>query len=358
MVKPAEKSLSETSKPDIRLIPAEEIEKFFAERNKPRFHARQVTEWLWKKHCRSFAEMTNIPQGIREDLQNHFSFPVIHPEVIKVGFRLSDSNLTEGVLIPSGSRSTACISSQSGCPLACTFCATGRLGYFRNLTAGEIFDQVVYLTRLAQPETRNQILSNLVFMGMGEPLLNYDQVKLAIEKITSPDGLGMSPQRITVSTVGIPEMIRKMADDKPRYHFALSLHTANNAKRNQIVPVNRKYPLESLSEAMKYYHRITQKRFTIEFILFRDFNDSLADAKELAQFCKSFPVKINLIEYNPVPGSDFRKPEPMKVTAFKEFLESKNMVVNIRGSRGADIDAACGQLAAKFFNVLNDPNDK
>ncbi len=360
MVAPAGKSGSEAVKPDIRLVSPEEIERFFLERGKPGYHARQVVEWLWKKHCTSFEQMTNLPKEIREDLRSSFSFPFAYPEIfqksmdgtVKAGFRLADGNLTEGVLIPSGSRNTACISSQSGCPLACTFCATGRLGFFRNLTAGEIYDQVFHLNELALDLTRNPKLDNLVFMGMGEPLLNYDQVKLAIDKITSPNGMEMSPQRITVSTVGIPDMIRKLADDKPRFHVALSLHTASNSKRNRIVPVNRKYPVESLSEAMKYFYNKTGKRFTIEFILFRDFNDTLEDARELASFCRSFPVKVNLIEYNPVPGSGFRKPEPIKVRAFREFLESRNMVVNLRKSRGLDIDAACGQLAAGYIALV------
>ena len=352
-------------KPDIRQVTVEEIGDFFSARNKPRFHARQVSEWLWKKSARSFSEMTNLPKEIRRELGDHFSFPALHPEhiqksrdgTLKVAFRTDDGNLTESVLIPSGSRHTACISSQSGCPLGCVFCATGRLGFRRNLTAGEIFDQVSCLSageegltgkaRPRMPEANP--LSNLVFMGMGEPLLNYEQVKLAIEKITSPGGLGMSPQRITVSSVGIPDLIRKMADDRPRYHFALSLHTANNEKRNRIVPVNRKYPVESLSEAMKYYHKVTGKRFTIEFILFREFNDSVEDAKELATFCRSFPVKINLIGYNPVEGSGYRKPDPLRVEAFRRELERRNLVVNLRKSRGGDIDAACGQLAGKVI---------
>jgi 23S rRNA (adenine2503-C2)-methyltransferase len=306
--------------------------------------------------------MTDLPKGIREELGNYFSFPVLSPETIqkssdgtvKTGFRLDDGNLTEAVLIPSGDRNTACISSQSGCPLACAFCATGGLGFFRNLTAGEIFDQVAYLIRLSGNNTGSHSLSNLVFMGMGEPLLNYDHVKRAIEKITSEDGLGISPQRITLSTVGISDMIIKMTDDKPKFQVALSLHTANNDKRNRIVPVNKKYPVESLTEAMKYYHKVRQKRFTIEYVLFGGFNDSTEDARELAQFCKSFPVKINLISYNAVPGTQFRRPEPHKVQKFSEFLESKNLVVNVRKNRGTDIDAACGQLAARY--LIEDQN--
>jgi 23S rRNA (adenine2503-C2)-methyltransferase len=184
-------------------------------------------------------------------------------------------------------------------------------------------------------------------MGMGEPFLNYENVMGAIEKITSADGLGMSPQRITVSSVGIPKMIRKMADDDPRYHFALSLHAATDKKRDQVIPFNLKHPLGELTEALKYYHKTTDKRFTIEYILFGSFNDSIADARDLALFCKNFPVKINIIEYNPVTGSGYKKSEPDKTRAFVDFLESRNLVVNVRQSRGKDIDAACGQLAGK-----------
>jgi len=259
--------------------------------------------------------------------------------------------LVEGVLIPSGDRATVCLSSQVGCVLGCKFCATGQQGFTRNLTVGEIIDQVTGTPPPVPPRTGKgelslrEVISNIVFMGMGEPFLNYDNVMAAIGKITSPDGLGMSPQRITVSSIGIPRMIKKMADDDPKYHFALSLHAASDAKRDQIIPFNLKHPLRDVSDALKYYHQKTGKRFTIEYILFGNFNDSPEDAKELALFCRSFPVKINIIEYNPVKNSGFLKSTPAKTRAFAGFLENRNMVVNIRSSKGNDIDAACGQLA-------------
>ena len=254
--------------------------------------------------------------------------------------------LVEGVLIPSDGRTTACISCQAGCPLACSFCATGQLGFNRNLSFHEIYDQVVLLN-MQSKRLFGSSLTNIVYMGMGEPLLNYDQVLRSVEKITSETGLGISPQRITISSVGIPKMIMKMADDNVKFHFALSLHAANNEKRSRIIPVNKKYPLEELTEALKYYHQKTKKRFTIEYILFNDFNDGIQDARELAVFCKSFPVKINLIEYNSTQNTLFRKSQKARVIAFKEFLETKNLVVNTRKSRGEDIAAACGQLALK-----------
>jgi 23S rRNA (adenine2503-C2)-methyltransferase len=339
---------------DIRTLSLADIEKFFIENNEKPFRARQVYEWLWKKSCRSFDKMTNLSRESRQLMVERFTFPVLSVEkefsgtdgTIKFLFRLSDDLFIEGVLIPEASRTTACISSQVGCPLGCAFCATGFLGFKRNLGFTEIVDQVTEINR--QSIKYFQIpLSNIVFMGMGESLLNYEEVRKCIEKITSTDGPGMSPQRITVSSVGIPSMIRRLADEKIRFHFALSLHAANNSKRSKIIPLNKKYPIEDLIESLKYFHSVTKKRITIEYLLFSGFNDSLEDASDLARFCRNFPVKINLIEYNPVIGSAYKKPEPARVNAFKEFLEKRNMVVNIRKSRGGDINAACGQLAAK-----------
>jgi 23S rRNA (adenine2503-C2)-methyltransferase len=335
--------------PDIRTQSREEIGLFFSGHSEKPFRAGQVYDWLWKKSCSSFEEMTNLPASARHLLKEHFTFNKATAEqrqecsdgTIKIGFRLFDGSMVEGVLIPSGERATACISSQAGCALGCRFCATGQLGFTRNLTAGEIFDQVTMLASI------RQTLSNIVYMGMGEPFLNYEAVVESVEKITSAEGLGMSPQRITISSIGIPKMIRKMADDNPKYHFALSLHAATDEKRNKIIPFNLNHPLAEITDALKYYHSVTGKRFTIEYILFGNFNDSIADANALARFCRSFPVKINLIEYNPVKDSGFTVPDPGKTKMFMAFLESKNMVVNMRKSRGKEIDAACGQLALK-----------
>jgi len=351
------------SNPDIRDASGEELEQFFLLHGEKKFRAGQVCEWLWKKSCHSFDAMTNLPLNTRRLLIDHFSFHTALAETqqrssdgtVKTGFRLHDGHLVEGVLIPSGRRATGCISSQVGCALGCKFCATGQLGFTRNLSVGEILDQVTGIAASAAnpdgagqenylPPVQEQI-SNLVFMGMGEPFLNYDNVMTAIEKITSPDGLGMSPQRITVSSVGIPKMIVKMADDDPKYHFALSLHAATDKKRNRIIPFNLSHPLGEVTEALKYYHTKTGKRFTVEYILFGNFNDSVDDAKDLAAFCRSFPVKVNIIEYNPVKDTGFSRSPADRTKAFVGFLESRNMVVNVRMSRGKDIEAACGQLA-------------
>jgi len=342
---------------DIRNLTLPEIEGFFREKNEKSFRAKQVHEWIWKKNCRSFQEMTNLSRKTRRLLEDNFCFPVLqedresvsHDGTVKSIFRLADDALVESVLIIADGRTTACISSQVGCALACRFCATGMLGFKRNLKFTEIFDQVVLLNRQSEKH-HGKPLSNIVYMGMGEPLMNYQEVIQSIDKITSVEALGMSPQRITVSSVGIPKMIHQMADDDVKVHFALSLHAATNEKRDQIIPLNKKHPLQDLTESLKYYHEKTGKRFTIEYILFRNFNDGLDDAKSLALFCKSFPVKINLIEYNPVENSGFAQSDPEKTRAFKDFLEGRNLIVNTRKSRGKDIDAACGQLALKEKN--------
>ena len=346
---------------DIRDLSPEELKLFFIAHKEKPFRGRQVFDWLWKKQCASFEEMTDIPKICREMLNSNFTFHKASPAktqesrdgTVKIGFSLYDGSMVEGVLIPSGGRFTACVSSQVGCPLGCLFCATGKLGFKRNLSAGEIFDQAAYLNSLALKRTKSPAgLSNIVYMGMGEPLLNYDNVKKSVEMITTADGMGMSPQRVTISSLGIPEMIRRLADDKLKCQFALSLHAAVNDKRNRLAPFNLQHPVEDLKEALKYYHIKTEKRLTIEYILFKDINDSLADAKELAVFCKNFPVKINLLEYNEVEGTGFYRACPEKLNAFADFLEKKNMVVNIRKSRGKDIDAACGQLAGKLNSEI------
>jgi len=341
-------------KADIRFLSLAEIETFFQTISEKPFRAKQVYEWLWKKSCRSFDEMTNLSKETREKLQQKFTFHIAtirktltsSDGTVKNIFHLHDGLMVEGVLIPSDRRTTACISCQAGCPLDCSFCATGKLGFKRNLTFPEIYDQVVLLNKQSK-ELFGSSINNIVYMGMGEPLLNYDHVLQSVEMITSETGLGFSPQRITVSSVGIPKMIMKMADDNVRFHFALSLHAADNVKRNRIIPSNKKFPVEELTDALKYYHEKTKKRFTIEYILFNEFNDSIQDARDLAGFCKSFPVKINLIEYNSTQDSFFQKSSSAKLIAFKEFLEKKNLIVNTRKSRGEDIAAACGQLALK-----------
>ena len=341
-------------KKDIRTFSKDSIRTFFIEHGEKPFRANQVYEWLWKKSARSFEEMTNLSKETRELLSRHFeihgvkiaSSQTSRDRTIKNAFRLFDGPVVEGVLIPTETRMTACISSQVGCSLTCSFCATGRLNRIRNLEAGEIYDQVVLLRDQAA-SNYGIPLSNIVYMGMGEPLLNYRNVLESVEKITSPEGLGMSPQRITVSTAGIAKMIRKLGDDRVKFNLALSLHAANDEKRNQIMPINEENSLETLAGALRHFYEKTGTRITYEYIVFRDFNDSVNDAMELASFCRVVPCKVNLIEYNPIDDSDFRQTTPARLEKFVYTLESKRIIVNVRRSRGKDIDAACGQLANK-----------
>lgn len=344
-----------TEKRDIRGLSDAEITAFFIDNNEKPFRARQVQEWLWKKAAHSFAEMTNLSKETRELLEDNFVINAVVVDdrqvsvdrTIKSSFKTSDGKFVEGVLIPTATRMTACISSQVGCSLSCKFCATGKLERLRNLNADEIFDQVVHIARQSE-EHYGIPLSNIVYMGMGEPLLNYRNVIESIERITSPNGLGMSPKRITVSTAGIAKMIHRLGEDKVKFNLALSLHAANEQKRNYIMPINETNNLEVLASEMQFFYEQTGTRPTLEYIIFKDFNDGLEDARELAEFCKHFPTKINIIEYNPIDDGEFQKATDVRIEAFKQFLEDRNLVVNVRRSRGKDIDAACGQLANKL----------
>jgi 23S rRNA (adenine2503-C2)-methyltransferase len=352
--KPVILHLKMISKKDIRTLDLADIEEFFISNDEKKFCAKQVYEWLWKKSARTFSEMTNLSKASRELLEQNFTINAIKIDIaqkskdrtIKNAFRLHDDHIIEGVLIPTEHRMTACVSSQVGCSLTCSFCATGKLERIRNLDAAEIYDQVVILNKQAE-ENYNIPLSNIVYMGMGEPLLNYSNVLKSVHHITSPEGLNMSPQRITISTAGIAKMIKKLGDDQVKFNFALSLHAANDEKRNQIMPINEHNNISVLKDALKHFFDKTGTRVTYEYIVFNNFNDSIQDAKELWEFSKNIPCKINLIEYNPIAGADFRKAKEDKMEAFKNFLESKGLIVNVRRSRGKDIDAACGQLANK-----------
>jgi len=326
----------------------------------PAFRAKQVYEWIWKKAARSFDAMGNIPKTTREWLSEKFSLQIVttaeaqisSDRTIKSSFQLHDKNLIEGVLIPTRERVTACVSSQVGCSLTCSFCATGYMDRKRNLESFEIYDQVVLIRDQAQ-EKYGQALTNIVYMGMGEPLLNYANVLKSIEQITSAEGLGMSPRRITVSTAGIAKMIQKLGDDQVKFNLALSLHAANDTKRNQIMPINESNTLDVLKASLLYFFEKTGNEITLEYIVFNKFNDTLEDARELYEFAKGIPCKINLIEYNPIAQSSFVNAEADAIAKFSAFLESKRMIVNIRRSRGRDIDAACGQLAGKKAPVVD-----
>ena len=348
-----------TEKPNIRHLNAEELKAFFVEKGDKAYRAKQVIEWIWKKSARTFEEMTNLSLETRELLEQHFLInpiridksQVSNDRTIKNAFRLHDNHIIEGVLIPTDSRMTACVSSQVGCSLTCKFCATGKLDRVRNLDFDEIYDQVAILREQAE-SNYNIPLSNIVYMGMGEPLLNYSNVLKSIEYITSPHGLGMAHKRITVSTAGIAKMIRKLGDDEVKFNLALSLHAANDAKRDRIMPINEHNNLAVLEEALNHFCTKTNSHVTFEYIVFNNFNDGEEDARELALFCSKVPSKVNLIEYNPIDGGEFVNTSDDKMQRFKEILWSKGIQVNMRRSRGKDIDAACGQLANKSVKAV------
>jgi 23S rRNA (adenine2503-C2)-methyltransferase len=339
---------------DIRKLSLEEIKTYFVGIDEKPFRAKQVHDWLWKKSAGAIDDMTNLSIPIRDQLNKDFlirPMTVAESQVSKDGtvknaFKLYDGNIIEGVLIPTPKRITACVSSQVGCSLSCKFCGTGKLKRERNLDAAEIYDQVVAINKQAI-KNHNIPLSNIVYMGMGEPLLNYKNVLQSIEYITSPEGLDMSPKRITVSTAGIAKMIEKLGDDEVKFNLALSLHAANDKKRDYIMPINEQNSLDILGKSLLYFYEKTEMRPTFEYIIFKGFNDKIVDAQELVEFCKQVPCKINIIEYNPIDAGEFQQAAPKNVDDFAAYLESKNLIVNVRRSRGKDIDAACGQLANK-----------
>ncbi|MCW5908117.1 MAG: 23S rRNA (adenine(2503)-C(2))-methyltransferase RlmN [Chitinophagales bacterium] len=339
---------------DIRTLDIKTLEEKLAQAGEPKFRARQIHEWLWKKSARSFSEMTNLSKPLREKLEGTFFLHPVSENIVqkskdgtvKLGMRLHDNRLIEGVMIPDEDRSTACVSSQVGCSLACTFCATGFLKRERNLDAGEIYDQVVLLNKYAI-EHNGKPLTNIVYMGMGEPLLNYDNVMQSIRYITSPDGLNMAQKRITVSTSGIAKGIKRLTDEGMKFNLALSLHAATNEKRDKIMDINRSNTLEDVIEALNYFYNKTGNKVTFEYILFDKFNDSLEDAEHLISLYHQVPAFINIIEYNNVEGVELKKAKRETRDAFVAYLKKRNVQVAVRRSRGKDIDAACGQLANK-----------
>lgn len=342
-------------KGNIRHLSLQELEQYFENMGEKKFRAKQVYEWLWLKQAQSIDAMTNLSKELRNKLSAHFTLPSLQIDAtqqsadgtVKSRFRTTEGFLVEGVLIPTDTRQTACVSSQVGCSLSCRFCATGYMDRKRNLEFDEIFDEVALINRQSESALGKK-LSNIVFMGMGEPLLNYKNVLRAIERISSPDGLGMSPRRITVSTAGVAKMIRQLGDDKVKFKLALSLHAANDKKRNEIMPINETNNIKALIEALNYFYQETENEITLEYILFKNFNDSLKDADELIKIYRQVPADlVNLIEYNPIDAATFSKPEEKVVNQFMEYLERNKVNVRLRRSRGKDIDAACGQLANK-----------
>jgi 23S rRNA (adenine2503-C2)-methyltransferase len=345
------------AKNNIRNLRYSELVNYFKSINEQKFRANQVYNWIWGKGVGNFYEMQNMSKQLVKLLSNNFYIDKIN-QVYKVVskdrttkflFEAVDGKEFEGVIIPGKDRVTACISTQAGCPLNCKFCATGRLGFNRNLTIGEIFDQIFILNKLCV-EIFEKKLSNVVVMGMGEPLLNYENIIGAINIVCSEESLGISPQRITLSTAGISPQIKQLADDNIKFNLSISLHSADNKKRSEIMPINKKYDLMSLREAIRYFHSKTKTRVTYEYLMLNGINDSLEDAKKLTEFTKISPCKINIIEYNANDGNPYKATNDEKLNAFVKFLESKNLIVTVRKSKGKDISAACGQLANKCKN--------
>ena len=343
-----------TKKKDIRALTLEQLRDFFVENGDKPFRGNQVYEWLWRKSAHSFDVMTNISKETRDILEANFVINHIKVDVmqrstdgtIKNAVRLYDDLIVESVLIPTKTRTTACVSSQVGCSLDCKFCATARLKRMRNLNPDEIYDQVVAIDN----ESRlyfDRPLSNIVFMGMGEPLMNYKNVLKAINKITSNEGLGMSPKRITVSTSGVPKIIKKMADEEVKFNLAVSLHSAIDEIRTSIMPFNATFTLTDLREALVYWYHKTKSRITYEYVVWKGINDTQKDVDALVNFCRFAPSKVNLIEYNPIDDGKFQQASNQALDMYVHTLERNGIVVTVRRSRGKDIDAACGQLANK-----------
>ncbi len=341
-------------KKDIRALSKEQLRDFFVAHQDKAFRGNQVYEWLWSKGAHSFDDMTNVSKETRLMLENNFVINHIKVDTmqrssdgtVKNAVRLHDGLVVESVLIPTNTRTTACVSSQVGCSLDCNFCATARLKRMRNLEPGEIYDQVIAIDK----ESRlyyNHPLSNIVFMGMGEPLMNYNNVLKAISMITSDEGLGMSPKRITLSTSGVPKMIKKLADDEVKFKLAVSLHSAIDEIRSRIMPFSANFPLADLREALEYWYTKTKSKITYEYVVWKGINDNKESVDALVKFCKYVPCKVNLIEYNPIDDGEFQQASEDSINAYIKALSAFHIVAKVRRSRGKDIDAACGQLANK-----------
>ena len=347
--------MNRDAKTDIKSLRFEQIEQAVAELGEARYRARQIADWLYQRRVQSFEEMTDLPREFRARLSEQFAFGKM--DVVRVLgsrdttgkflFRLTDDSLIETVLIPAspalyGSRSdrrTLCVSTQVGCAYGCKFCASGLEGFSRNLLPNEIVDQIIVVER----ETGEKI-DNMVFMGMGEPLANFENVMGAIRIINAPCGLGIGARRITVSTSGLAPQIRKLADEQLQIRLAISLHGATDEVRNQIMPINRRYNLETLLAACEYYAKHKKQRLTFEYILIENVNDSPDQARRLGRIARRLEAKINLIPYNTVHGLPWSRPSPEQQEHFLSILRQAGIAATLRREKGHDIDAACGQL--------------
>lgn len=350
------RAMSEKAKIDLRRLTLDELKTYFASLNFPAYRAKQVYHWLWQKHALAIDDMTSLPLGLRTRMKDEFVLNSIELDMaqhsddgtIKARFKLHDGHMIESVLIPvpRDKRFTVCVSTQVGCSLACSFCATGKMKRMRNLSAGEIYDQYVEINKMCL-DTFNHSLTNVVYMGMGEPLLNYKETLRSIDLLTAPEGLNISPRRITISTAGIAKMIRQLAEDEVKINLALSLHAADDEKRDEIMAINETNNLEILMDAIAYFYQKTGNRISYEYIAFEGFNDTEKDAHNLVKLCQRFPVRVNIIEYNAVEGVPFTKSKADQLDIFASLLVKRGVMTTVRRSRGKDIDAACGQLANK-----------
>ncbi|MBK9106892.1 MAG: 23S rRNA (adenine(2503)-C(2))-methyltransferase RlmN [Saprospiraceae bacterium] len=346
----------ENLKKDLLNISPEDLQSCLSEMGWEKFRHKQLQEWLWKRAVRDFESMSNLSKTQRQQLSEQFFIPALTMDkqqessdgTMKFRFRTYDGFPIESVLIPveDDKRFTICVSSQSGCSLSCAFCATGTMGLLRQLTASEIADQFYAVNSVCE-QKYGRPLSNVVYMGMGEPLLNYKNVMKSIEILCAKEGLALSPKRITLSTAGISKMIKKLADDGSKVNLALSLHAADDLKRNKMMAINESNNLNSLMEALRYFYKKTGNRISYEYIAFEGFNDTVSDAKNLIRMCSHFPVKVNIIEYNPVKGMDFIKSTEDHINSFAKEVRKHGIMITVRRSRGKDIDAACGQLAVE-----------
>jgi 23S rRNA (adenine2503-C2)-methyltransferase len=331
----------------------DELAAWMVAQGQPRFRARQVLRWVFEHRAERFESMSDLPKGLRGQLEQEWSVfgtAVVHHHVAPDGtdkllLGCGDGRRIECVLMAEADRRTVCISTQVGCGMGCVFCASGLKGVERNLTRGEILEQVVRLRNLL-PE--GEALTNVVVMGMGESLANLDNLLPALDRVCSKEGLGLGQRRVTISTVGLPEKIRRLAEEDRQYHLAVSLHAPTEALRNELVPVNEKIGLGAVVEAADAYFRKTGRQVTFEYVLLRGVNDRVEDARALADLLEARKAHVNLIPYNPVPGLPFDRPTPGSVRRFVEIVRGRGVSVSVRKTKGREIDAACGQLRRRF----------
>jgi 23S rRNA (adenine2503-C2)-methyltransferase len=357
-----EEQVKTKEKVDLKSLNRKELQEFCEKQGLQSYRSDQVFQWLYQKGVSSFDEMTNLSKDLRSRLGEIAEVNRIEPVTqqessdgtMKFLFRLpgEEDYKVEAVMIPDfyddgvANRLTVCVSSQVGCVFGCSFCATGKMGFFRSLTHGEIVDQVQYINEICE-EKFDKRITNIVYMGMGEPLHNYKAVVNSGSIICDDLGIGLSPKRITISTVGLTKQIKKLADERQPYNLAISLHAANDEKRDEIMPINSSMNLSQLKEAVQYFYAKLHRPITYEYLLFDEFNDSPQDARELAQIAQWAPSKVNIIMYNDVAGVALKRAREQRLDAFMQELVKNDVTATVRRSRGDDIDAGCGQLAIK-----------